>query len=101
MRKINCFLLAAALVSAPAFAQDDPTADNAVDANTVSTMPVDNGVETMNDLAAMNDVAAVPEAAPVEPAPAAVPSRSSGGGIPWGAVGLVGLIGLMGRKRRD
>ena len=101
MRKTTCFLLAAALVSVPALAQDDPAAENAVDANAVSTMPVDNGVTEMNDLAAMNDVAAVPEPAPVEAAPAAAPARSSGGGIPWGAVGLVGLIGLMGRKRRD
>jgi len=97
MRNVTCFMLAAALATAPAFAQNDPAAENAVDTNAVNaTVPADNAVVA-------NDLAAVPEAAPVaEPvaAPAPEPERRSGG-FPWGVLGVLGLLGLMGRKRRD
>ena len=98
MRKVTCFVLAAALATAPALAQNEAAPENAVETNEVVAVPVDNGAMVANDLAAVpvpvtTDVAAVPAA---EPAPA---RRSSG--FPWGAIGLVGLIGLLGRKRRD
>ena len=98
MRKVTCFVLAAALATAPALAQNEAAPENAVETNEVVAVPADNGAMVANDLAAVPapvtmDVAAVPAA---EPAPA----RRSGG-FPWGAIGLVGLIGLLGRKRRD
>jgi hypothetical protein len=98
MRKVTCFVLAAALAAAPAAAQNEVAAENAVDANASTTMPVD-----ANAMVATNDVAALPPAEPVaaEPAAAPAPERRSGGGFPWGAIGLVGLIGLLGRRRRD
>ena len=97
MRNVTCFMLAAALATAPAFAQNDPAAENAVDANAANaTLPADN-------VAMANDVAAVPQVAPVEEpmaAPAPEPERRSGG-FPWGVLGVLGLLGLMGRKRRE
>ena len=98
MHKLTCFLLAATLASAPALAQNESAADNAVDSNAVTTEPADNMVVA-------NDIVAAPPPAPVttettEAAPAPAERRSDGG-FPWGVIGLVGLIGLMGRKRRD
>ena len=97
MRNVTCFVLAAALATAPAFAQNDPAAENAVDTNAANaTLPADNAV-------AANDVVAVPEAAPVaEPVAAPAPEhKRRSGGFPWGVLGLLGLLGFMGRKRRD
>ena len=99
MRNVTCFVLAAALATAPAVAQNDTAPENAVDTNAVNTtLPVGN------EVAAANDMAVVPAPAPVTTEPAAEPApeparRSSG--FPWGVIGLVGLIGLLGRKRRD
>jgi hypothetical protein len=97
MRNVTCCVLAAALATAPAFAQNAPATENAVEANAANaTLPADNA-------GAANDVAAVPEAAPVaEPmaTPAPEPPKRSGG-FPWGVLGLLGLLGFMGRKRRD
>lgn len=98
MRKVTCFVLAAALATAPAFAQNDVTAENAVETNEAVAVPTDNAAVPANDLgAAPPPVTTEPV---VEPAPAPAPARRSGG-FPWGVIGLVGLIGLMGRKRRD
>ena len=97
MRNVTCFMLAAALATAPAFAQNDPAAENAVDTSAANaTLPADNVVVA-------NDVAAVPEAAPVvEPIAAPAPElERRSGGFPWGVLGLLGLLGFLGRKRRD
>ena len=97
MRKMTCFVLAAALAAAPAVAQNEPVAENAVDANAATTLPVDE-----NTTIATNDVAALPPVEPVVEEPVAAPApapRSSG--FPWGVIGLVGLVGLLGRRRRD
>ena len=98
MRKVTCFVLAAALAAAPAAAQNEPVAENAVDANAATTLPVD-----ANATVATNDVAALPPAEPVvdEPVAAPAPAPRPSGGFPWGVIGLVGLIGLLGRKRRE
>jgi hypothetical protein len=79
-------------------AQNEPAPANAADANATMAMPADNTMMAGNDMAAAP--APVTTEAP-EPAPAPAPARKSGGGFPWGAIGLVGLIGLLGRKRRD
>ena len=100
MRKVTCFVLAAVLAAAPASAQNEPVAENAVDMNTEATVPAGNDVMVANDLTALppEPVATTDTAPPAaEPAPA---PRSSGG-FPWGVIGLVGLVGLMGRRRRD
>jgi hypothetical protein len=98
MRKVTCFVLAAALAAAPAAAQNETAPENAVDMNAATSVPVD-----ANAMLATNDVAALPPAEPVAAEPVAAPARErrSGGGFPWGVIGLVGLIGLLGRKRRD
>ena len=102
MQKVTCFVLAAVLAAAPASAQNEPVAENAVDMNAATTAPAGN------DVVAANDVAALPPAEPVAttetaPLPDAepAPARRSSGGFPWGAIGLVGLVGLLGRRRRD
>lgn len=91
-------LLAAALIAAPAIAQDNNAA-NAVDTNVAA--PDANVV----DANAMNmDANAVVAMPPVttEPMPTdtaattPVPEEKS---FPWGLIGLVGLVGLLGRKR--
>ena len=97
MRNVTCFVLAAALAAAPAAAQNETVADNAVDAN-LAVMPVDNTTMAANDMAALPPETVTTET--TEPAAAPEPKRRSGG-FPWGAIGLVGLIGLLGRKRRD
>ena len=99
MRKVTCFVLAAVLAAAPASAQNETVADNAVDMNAETPVPAGNDVVVANDVAALpTEPVATTETAPAaEPAPA---PRSSGG-FPWGVIGLVGLIGLLGRKRRD
>ena len=98
MRKVTCFVLAAVLAAAPAAAQNEPVAENAVDANAATTLPVD-----ANATVATNDVAALPPAEPLadEPVAAPAPAPRSSGGFPWGVIGLVGLVGLLGRRRRD
>ncbi len=98
MRKVTCFVLAAALAAAPAAAQNETAPENAVDANAATTLPVDE-----NAMVATNDVAVLPPAEPVatEPVAAPTPAERSRGGFPWGVIGLVGLIGLLGRRRRD
>ena len=98
MRKVTCFVLAAALAAAPAAAQNETAPENAVDMNATTTLPVDE-----NAMVAANDVAALPPAEPVaaEPVATPAPERRSGGGFPWGVIGLVGLVGLLGRRRRD
>ena len=52
MRKVTCFVLAAVLVAAPASAQNEPVADNAVDMNAETTVPAGNDVMVANDLTA-------------------------------------------------
>jgi len=98
MRKLTCFVLAAALAAGPAMAQNDVAPENAIETNELEAVPEDNAAMTANDLA----VAPAPVTTDVaaEPAPATEPARRSGG-FPWGVIGLVGLIGLLGRKRRD
>ena len=98
MRKVTCFVLAAALAAAPAAAQNETAPENAVDTNAATIVPVD-----ANATVATNEVAALPPAEPVaaEPVAAPAPERRSSSGFPWGAIGLVGLIGLLGRRRRD
>jgi hypothetical protein len=98
MRNVTCFVLAAALATAPALAQNEAAPEDAVETNDVAAMPADNTAMVANDLAVApapvtTDVAAEPAAAPA-------PARRSGG-FPWGVIGLVGRIGLLGRKRRD
>ena len=97
MRNVTCFMLAAALVATPAFAQNHVAAENAAETNEVVAAPVDNTA------VAANDLAVAPAPATVEPVaePAPAPARRRSGGFPWGVIGLVGLIGLLGRKRRD
>ena len=99
MRNVTCFVLAASLAAAPAAAQNEIVADNAVDAN-VAVMPVDNTAMAANDMAALPPP---PETVTTDTTtePVAAPERRSSRGFPWGAIGLVGLIGLLGRKRRD
>ena len=98
MRKLTCFVLAAVLAAAPASAQNEPVADNAVDMNAETTVPMGN------DVMVANDVTALPPASPSRPTdtapPAAEPAPAprSSGGFPWGVIGLVGLVGLLGRK---
>ena len=96
MRNVTCFVLAAALATTPALAQNDVAAENAAETNEVVAAPVDSTA------VAANDLAVAPAPATVEPVaePAPAPARRSGG-FPWGVIGLVGLIGLLGRKRRD
>lgn len=98
MRTSLALALAAALVAAPASAQEANQADTAETPTTVDAAPD----------AALNDVALPPtdEAmtvapAPVEPAyePEPVPARDDDDGFPWGLIGLIGLIGLLGRVR--
>jgi hypothetical protein len=100
MRNVTCFVLAAALATAPAVAQNEPVADNTVDAN-ATVMPADNMVAANDLTAAPPPETVTTETTTTEPAAAPEPRRRSSGGFPWGVVGLVGLIGLMGRKRRD
>ena len=99
MRKVTCFVLAAVLAAAPASAQNEPVAENAVDMNAEATAPTGNEVVVANDVTALppEPVATTETAPTAEPAPA---PRSSGG-FPWGVIGLVGLVGLLGRRRRD
>ena len=92
-------LVAAALIAAPALAQDT---NNAADANTVAVVPDANAADANAVAIDPNAVAPLPPATtepmPVETAPAPEPADDDDG-IPWGLVGLVGLIGLLGRKR--
>ena len=81
--KGDCFVLAAVLAAAPASAQNEPVADNAVDMNAETTVPAGNDVMVANDVIALppEPVATTDTAPPAaEPAPA---PRSSGG-FPWG-----------------
>ena len=98
MRSGIALALTAALVAAPASAQE---------ANQLNTAETPADVGTAPD-AALNDVALPPvdDAVPVtdptlepvyEPEPA--PARDDDDGFPWGLVGLVGLVGLLGRAR--
>lgn len=99
MRKVTCFVLAAVLAAAPASAQNETVADNAVDMNAETTVPAGNDVMVANDVAALpTEPVATTETAPAAEPP---PAPRSSGGFPWGVIGLVGLIGLLGRKRRD
>jgi len=101
MQRTMIWVAAAALIAAPAAAQD-----NATDANTANVAVENTG--TANDSAMMNDMTAVPDAnamapAPVETAPVAAPAPAPAQerGFPWGVIGLVGLVGLLGRRHRD
>ena len=96
MRNVTCFMLAASLAAAPAFAQNDVAAENAVDANAVA-IPADNMAMPANDLV----VAPAPVTTEPMTEPAPAPARERSTGFPWGVIGLVGLIGLLGRRRRD
>jgi hypothetical protein len=98
MRKMTCFVLAAAFATAPALAQDNNVVNAPVDANATATVPADNMV-VANDLAVAPAPVTTETAAPA--ATSAPEPRKSSGGFPWGVVGLVGLVGLLGRKRRD
>ena len=99
MRNAIVLVLAATLAAAPAAAQNE-VMDNAVDANASNmAMPAENGTKAVNDMAALPPEPITTET--TEPAPAPAPAERSGGGFPWGVIGLVGLVGLMGRKRRD
>lgn len=95
MRNATVFILAAALVAAPAAAQNDTNAA---------------GVTAANDVAAVDANAAMTTNTAVEPGPLPdetaapappPPARPQERGFPWGVIGLVGLVGLLGRKRRD
>ena len=97
MRTSLALALAAALVAAPAFAQEANQADTA---ETPAT--VDTGPDAANDVALPPTEEAVTVApAPVEPVyePEPAPARDDDDGFPWGLVGLVGLVGLLGRVR--
>jgi MYXO-CTERM domain-containing protein len=99
MRNATVFILAAALVAAPAAAQNDTNAS--MDAANVAAT---NDVTAVDANAAMTANTAV-EPGPLPDEPAAVPPppppRPRERGFPWGAIGLVGLVGLLGRRRRD
>ncbi|MCH8615329.1 WGxxGxxG-CTERM domain-containing protein [Sphingomonas sp. SM33] len=101
MRNATVFILAAALIAAPAAAQNDTNASTDA-ANVTAT----NDVSAVDANAAMaaNTVAVEPgplpdESAAAPPPPPPPPPRERG--FPWGAIGLVGLVGLLGRRRRD
>jgi MYXO-CTERM domain-containing protein len=96
-------LVAAAMIAAPAAAQ------NTYDANTAAPAPADNAAvvdtnavaDPANGVAPAADPAATTAApAPVTPLPAdAAADDDDDRGFPWGAIGLIGLVGLLGRRR--
>jgi hypothetical protein len=94
MRKT--LFLAAALIAAPALAQD-----NNVAADTNVVAPDTNAADANAMNGDANAVAPLPPVTtePVAPEPAPAPEPADDDSIPWGLVGLVGLIGLLGRKR--
>jgi hypothetical protein len=99
MRTIIAFAFAAALIAAPAAAQntDDANATVATNDAATTTTTVDNGSAYDPALnASLPPATGDPMApAPSEQAPA---RKSGGGGFPWGILGLVGLVGLFGRR---
>ena len=94
--RLSPLMIGAALIAAPAAAQDN----NVAAANTTEVTET-NAIanEAVVDVNAM-PVAPAPEAAaPVaEPAPAPAPAQRS---FPWGVLGLRGLVGLLGKRRRS
>ena len=97
MRQLTLLLLAAAIATSPAAAQNvaGPEANMATNATEAATV---------NGLAA--DPALTPPAAPptveapgVTDAVVTPETGESRGGFPWGLLGLLGLVGLIGRFR--
>ena len=97
MRTSLALAIAAAMVAAPASAQEANQADTAETPTTI-----DAGPDAADDAALPPTGEAVTVApAPVEPAyePEPAPARDDDEGFPWGLIGLVGLVGLLGRAR--
>ena len=94
-------LLAAALLAAPATAQN--TYDNAADPAAAAADPAvtdANAVDPANAVAADPGPMPEPVVAPTMMTPdTATRADRDRGGFPWGAIGIIGLVGLLGRRR--
>jgi MYXO-CTERM domain-containing protein len=86
-------MIGAALVAAPAAAQDN----NAAMSNTTGVMPTSVSNEAAVDTNVEAPPPATDTAVPAEPA-APAPAKKS---FPWGVLGLLGLVGLFGKRRRS
>ena len=104
MRSTTILLVAAALGSVPAAAQNTAVDANTSTANTVvaadpanvaGTAPV-NGLAVDPGTATTTDTTAAPVAGETGQG-----TSDRNHGFPWGLIGLVGLVGLLGRRRRD
>ena len=86
-------MIGAALVAAPAAAQDN----NAATANATEVTSTNMGNEAVVDTNVEVPAPATDTAVPAEPAAPAPPNKS----FPWGVLGLLGLVGLFGKRRRS
>ena len=102
MRRTTALMIAASMLAAPAYAQDNAVGNDisAADAGT----PANVDAPLADDA---NGIVAGPVAAPVTtdtalpPAGEAVPDDDDEQRFPWGLLGLLGLVGLLGKRRRD
>jgi hypothetical protein len=102
MRTMIPVMIAAGLVIAgPAAAQDT---NNMAAANTTAPAATDSNMAApdANAVGAMpaNDVAPAPEVTTTDTETSQQSTPKSGGGFPWGVLGLLGLIGLIPRRGR-
>ena len=99
--RIALAAIAAAVLAAPAIAQD--TTNAAADpapVESTETAPATEMNATNEIVLAPGEATTAMPVAPMEPAaPAPVRDEDDEGGFPWGVLGLIGLIGLLGRKR--
>ncbi len=86
-------MIGAALVAAPAAAQDYNAATN----NTAEVTSANMANQAVVDANVEAPPAATDTAVPPQPA-APAPARKS---FPWGVLGLLGLVGLFGKRRRS
>ena len=94
--------LAAALLAAPAVAQDTTnTAAAPAPVEGTETAPATEMNTTNEIVLAPGEATTAMPVAPMEPVAPAPVEDEDDGGFPWGVLGLIGLIGLLGRKRHD
>lgn len=103
MRNTTLFILAAALVAAPAAAQENVAAPSGIAGPEADMAANATDAATMNGITA-DPALATPTAPPAVEDPEATdatvtPETGEGSGFPWGLLGLLGLVGLIGRFR--
>lgn len=104
MRRTNVFLIAAAIVAAPAAAQDNMVMDNTAATNAATTANTDPAAvadPTANGLAGNPATAPMTTGEVMADTSYGEPARNDDDRFPWGVLGLLGLAGLLGRRRRD